>query len=67
MKITMETQGEVTQIKTSLEISDDSDINDAIDSICGLLVAYGYHPQSVSAGIISKAEEYQGEDNINEK
>ena len=65
MKITMEHQGEDSRLKASVEISDESDIHEVMDSLCGLLVAYGYHPESVSSGIISKAEKYADEDKIN--
>ena len=59
MRITMEHQGDDTQLKTSVEISDGSNIHDVIDSLCGLLVVYGFHPKSVEDGILSKAEELE--------
>jgi hypothetical protein len=56
MKITIE---DTTNRKVSLECLDEVDIFEAIDNICGLLVSYGFHPESVKDGIIAKAEEYE--------
>ena len=43
----------------SKEISNESDIHEAMEAFCGLLVNYGYHPESVKDSILSKAEEYE--------
>ena len=43
--------------KASIEISDDSNINDTLNSLCGVLVSYGFHPDSIDRAILEKAEE----------
>lgn len=63
MKITIETDGR----KISAEIADDVDIYDVIDIICGILVAYGFHPSSVERGIIQQAELYEQTNDISIK
>jgi hypothetical protein len=57
MKISIEHQGEDTQLKVSMEISDESTSDEVIGNFCNLLVAYGYHPESIKSSIIGKAEE----------
>jgi len=66
MIISIEYQEKDIQNKVTKEISNDSDIHEAMEAFCGLLVAYGYHPESVEDAILSKAEEY-GEEKIDEK
>ena len=61
MKITIEAQREETELKVTLEISDDSTSDEVVDNFCNLLAAYGYHPESIKDSIISKAEEYEEE------
>jgi len=67
MIISIQHQGKDTQLRVTVEITDGSTSDEVIDSLCGLLVAYGYHPESIKSSIILKAEEYCGEDDINEK
>ena len=50
--------------KSTIEIDVDSDIFDVIEDLCGLLVAHGYHPNSVKSGILAQAEEYNNEDSL---
>jgi len=35
------------------------DIHQVIDELCSLLIAWGFHPESVKNGIFGKAEEYE--------
>lgn len=55
MKITIQDEDR----RVEIEISSDSDIHEAIGEICSLLIAWGYYPDSVKNGILSKAEEYE--------
>ena len=43
--------------KASIEITDDSNIYDTLNSLCGVLVSYGFHPDSIDRAILEKAEE----------
>jgi hypothetical protein len=67
MKITIEYQGEENETKASIEISDDSDIHEVVESLSGLLVAYGFHPNSVRDGFLGKAEDYEIQDKTTEQ
>ncbi len=58
MKITIQTENYDPTHSASVTLSDGSDVYEVIESICNLLVGYGYHPNSVKDGIISKSEEY---------
>jgi len=66
MKLSIEYQGEDTIQKATAEISNDSDIFEVFDSICGLLVSYGFHHSSVRDGILDKAEKYNEEEKKDE-
>ena len=66
MRITIEQTEYNKKNKALIEISDDSDIFEAVEAMCGLLVAYGFHPKSVEDGILTKAEDYEIADNIKE-
>lgn len=46
-------------MKVTLEMPDGSVISEVLDSICGLLVAYGFSPENVEGAILEKAEEYE--------
>ena len=46
--------------KASIEISDETDIHGMLTELTGLLIAYGFHPDSVKTGFINKAEELEG-------
>jgi len=59
MKITIEN---TNALKVSLECIDEIDAFETITNICGLLVSYGFHPESVKDGIIAKAQEYEDSD-----
>jgi len=50
---------EDTSMKVTLEMPDGSVISEVLDSICGLLVAYGFSPENVEGAILEKAEEYE--------
>ena len=47
--------------KASVEIPDDSDIVEVMHNIYGVLVAYGFHPDTVRDGFIAKGEELEEE------
>ena len=61
MRLSIEAQREDTQLKVSMDISDESTSDEVIGNFCNLLVAYGYHPESIKSSILSKAEEYSEE------
>ena len=43
-----------------LELDTDvTDVHGVIDEICSLLIGWGFHPESVKEGILTKAEEYE--------
>ena len=67
MRIEMQNNDEQRSIKVSMEIADDSDIFEVFESLCGLLVSYGFHYESVKDGILAKADEYNEEEKIDEK
>ena len=41
-------------------------IHEVIDEVCNLLLAWGFHPDSVKNGIIEKAEEYENDESKKE-
>ncbi len=61
MKISIEAQHPDDLLKVTIEISDDSTIDEVMDNWGGLLVAYGFHPNSVRDGFMAKGEEYEEE------
>lgn len=44
------------QKRVEIEIPSDSDIHDVMDEVCNLLVAWGFHPDSVKEGINTRAD-----------
>jgi len=67
MRIEMQNNDEQRSVKVSMEIDDSSDIFEVFESLCGLLVSYGFHHESVKDGILAKADEYNEEEKIDEK
>ena len=59
MRITIEAQDVESPRQVSIQVHDNSDIHDMVDDLCGLLIAYGFHPDSVEDGIIEKARCYE--------
>ena len=53
MKITIQDQDRRVEVECKTE-----DINGTIDEVCNLLVAWGFHPESVKTGILEKADNY---------
>jgi len=54
MKITIQDKERRAEIECSLE-----DIHSVVDELCNLLIAWGFHPESVKEGILGKGEEYE--------
>lgn len=63
MTITIKGEGH----RAEIEIPDGSDIHQAIDTMCYLLMAWSFHPESVKNGILLKAEEYENDESGKEK
>ena len=69
MRITIETTNDNPHLgmdlnKVTNELPDSSNIDEMMDALCGLLVAYGFAQESVKEGILSKAEEYGEEKDV---
>ncbi len=56
MKITIQDEGRKVKIETQ-----ETEVKRVLDEICNLLIAYGFHPESVKDGIFSKAEDYESD------
>ena len=54
MKITIRDKDRRAEVECSLE-----NIHLVIGELCNLLIAWGFHPESVKKGILGKAEEYE--------
>ena len=60
MKITMEsTIKDEYAVTSSVEIIDSSDISETINAIAGCLVSFGFHPDSVLAGMDDYVVEHE--------
>lgn len=59
MKITIETTDSPKwQEKVTMECMDESTIDEVVERMCRLLVAYGYAEESVKDAIITQADDY---------
>jgi len=56
MKITIESDYGKYQVE---ELGKDQDIFEMMELICQVLLAQGFHPNSIKDGFISKVEEYE--------
>jgi len=56
MKITIQDDERRAEVETNAV-----SIDEVMDELCNLLLAWGFHPDSVKQGIFGKAEDYETE------
>ena len=68
MKIAIESYvGEKEESKVTIEIPDGGDIYDTMDAVRGILIAAGFHPNTVITGCEYIIEEYGEKDEVHKQ